>query len=175
MKVTSHLCESPWNDGSTKAESYCEMQMWLLFLRMGLAMWFRLGTRHVLSLLSAGSQVWATMLSFKLSSNYHSWSEHTLSCQVSFLFPSFPFLFIFWGRVSLCNLGWHGTHCVDQVSLELRSVYLCLPGVGIEVSHHTWSAFSFQSKLTSNLGSSYLSFLSVWVTGACHYVCFDNV
>lgn len=42
-------------------------------------------------------------------------------------------------KISLCVLGWPGTHCGDQAGLMQRSVCLCIPVAGIEdVYHHTW-------------------------------------
>lgn len=35
-----------------------------------------------------------------------------------------PYLFLFRDKVSLCNLGWFGTHCVVQCDSEIRVIML---------------------------------------------------
>lgn len=59
---------------------------------------------------------------------------------VSFLGFCFVFVYLFFcvcDRLLPCNLGWPGTHSMDQTSLKYIEISLPLPGIR-GVSHPNW-------------------------------------
>lgn len=79
-----------------------------------------------------------------------SWPWTSRACCAMF----HPHLFLFWGRISLCNPGCPGTHYVDQTSLKPQEkkkktqncLYLCLCLWAVRIqgmSHHTWILNAF--------------------------------
>lgn len=80
-----------------------------------------------------------------LSLNFSSF-DHIISLPLSLPrykgWNVFNWLFIYWGRISLCSHDWIRTCYVDQVGLQLTKI--CLPlGLKACATNKRWATFSF--------------------------------